>query len=235
MSYPVWASLCAESSLLAWSQLLECRRGLELCYRPTQRLEALPLPDPGRADNGTPRFCPTLIKRTCWPSSAATHAIFPAEALPLAAQKCKSHRAQAGAGPSLLAVGVALVRRCFPFGAQGTALFGHPTLRYFEVAILAPEEETNQGGSSSSSSAGSIGDSMGPEPEDALEAAVQQQLDGPSSPSGGSSQASSGSSLAATQPGAEDAQQEQLCCGVSIGVVESKQAHSMLSNGLHLG
>lgn len=34
------------------------------------------------------------------------------------------------------AVGVALVRRCFPFGAPGTAVFGHPSLRYFEVAIL---------------------------------------------------------------------------------------------------
>jgi hypothetical protein len=34
------------------------------------------------------------------------------------------------------AVGVAIVRRCFPFGASGTGMAGAPELRYFEIQLL---------------------------------------------------------------------------------------------------
>ncbi|GAB4818367.1 hypothetical protein N2152v2_005413 [Parachlorella kessleri] len=94
--------------------------------------------------------------------------------------------------------GVALVRRCFPFGHAGTALHGYPGLRYMEVAILAPAKHT----------------------VDCLETAM-------------SAAALPAQLCDVCSQGSVGRQRQQ--CGVSLGVVESRQGLRMLRHGLQLG
>lgn len=132
------------------------------------------------------------------------------------------------------AAGVALVRCCFPFGSPGTSVFGHPSLRYFEVSILPPrgaETPRTAGTARAGSQADGSGSSNG------AELHVDQEAIIPGSSIGveEEGQPLHGQAAAGAPPGAVEQEEARRTCGVSLGVVESQQALRMLSNGLHLG
>ncbi len=151
------------------------------------------------------------------------------------------------------AVGVALVRCCFPFGSPGTSLFGRPGLRYMEVTILPASEQptcrhspagrpgkpppgtASAGGSGEAGSEAEGGGGGGGAASELGTAASERGQRGSGSGAGGPGALAEGQQQQQPCAGREGLAGPPRRCGVSVGVVESRQGLRMLSNGLHLG